>query len=109
MEFDYERITMSAALLAMSGAVIAKIVTMQLIKVMRKAIEVVNNSRLEAHRELSLTLSRKNVSDRDQVKLQNKRKKIQTQIRKLKGELAEFKKNESERRKQRVAVRGKLT
>ena len=109
MEFDFERIAMSAALLAMGGAVAAKMVTMQLIKVMRKAIEAVNQSRLEAHRELNKTLSRKNVSDRDQVKLEGKRKKIKTQLRKLKGELSEFKKTESERQKQRAAVRGKLT
>ncbi|MEE2873958.1 MAG: hypothetical protein VX893_13735 [Candidatus Latescibacterota bacterium] len=36
MEFNFERIAMSAALFAMAGAIVAKMVTMQLIKVMRK-------------------------------------------------------------------------
>ena len=36
MEFNFEHIALSAALFAMAGAIVAKMVTMQLIKVMRK-------------------------------------------------------------------------
>ena len=35
-------------------------------------------------------------------------KKIRTKLRKLKGELSEFKKAESEKQKQRAAMRGKV-
>ena len=106
MEFDIERIAMTAALVAMAGAVLAKMVTQQLINVMRKAIEVVNQSRMEAIRELNKAQSHKNVSDREQLKLETKLKKTRTKLRKLKGELSEFKKAESERQKQRAAMRG---
>ena len=75
---------------------------------MRKAIEVVNQSRLEAVRELNKAQSKKNVSGREQLKLEGKRKKIRTKLRKLKGELSEFKKAESEKQKQRAAMRGKV-
>ena len=110
MEFNFERIAMTAALICMVGAIVAKMVTMQLIKVMRKAIEVVNQSRLEAVRELNKAQSKKNVSGREQLKLEGKRKrkKIRTKLRKLKGELSEFKKAESEKQKQRAAMRGKV-
>jgi F0F1-type ATP synthase membrane subunit b/b' len=108
VEFNFERIAMTAALICMVGAIVAKMVTMQLIKVMRKAIEVVNQSRLEAVRELNKAQSKKNVSGREQLKLEGKRKKIRTKLRKLKGELSEFKKAESEKQKQRAAMRGKV-
>ena len=108
MEFNFERRAMTAALICMVGAIVAKMVTMQLIKVMRKAIEVVNQSRLEAVRELNKAQSKKNVSGREQLKLEGKRKKIRTKLRKLKGELSEFKKAESEKQKQRAAMRGKV-
>ena len=108
VELNFERLAMIAALVAMAGAIVAKMVTMQLIKVMRKTIEVVNQSRLEAVRQLNKAQSKKNVSGREQLKLENKRKKIRTKIRKLKRELSEFKKTESERQKQRTAMRGKV-
>ena len=85
MEFDIERIAMTAALVAMAGAVLAKMVTQQLINVMRKAIEVVNQSRMEAIRELNKAQSHKNVSDREQLKLETKLKKTRTKLRKLKA------------------------
>ena len=42
MELNIERIAMIAALIFMGGAVIVKIVTMQLMKAMQRSIEVVN-------------------------------------------------------------------
>ena len=42
MELNIERIAMIAALIVMGGAVIVKIVTMQLMKAMQRSIEVVN-------------------------------------------------------------------
>ena len=59
MELNFERLAMIAALVAMAGAIVAKMVTMQLIKVMRKTIEVVNQSRLEAVRQLNKAQSKK--------------------------------------------------
>ena len=108
MDFNFERIAMTAALCAMGGAIAAKMVTMQLIKVMRKAIEAVNVTRMETMRDLNKVQSRKNVTDREQLKLQGKRKKTRTKLRKLKSELSEFKKAESERQKQRAAMRGQV-
>ena len=108
MEFNFERIAMSAALFAMAGAIVAKMVTMQLIKAMRKAIEAMNQTRLKARRDLGKVQSKKNVADHEQLRLQGKHKKAHTQLHKLKSELSEFKRTESEKQKQRAAVRGKL-
>ena len=77
MELNIERIAMIAALIVMGGAVIVKIVTMQLMKAMQRSIEVVNQSRIRAIRELSKAQS-------------------------LKSELLSFKKAEFERQKQRA-------
>ena len=77
MELNIERIPMIAALIVMGGAVIVKIVTMQLMKAMQRSIEVVNQSRIRAIRELSKAQS-------------------------LKSELLSFKKAEFERQKQRA-------
>ena len=106
MEFNYERMTMTLAIGAMAGAIVAKLVTIQLINVKRKAVEVVNHSRLQALRDLNKMQSRKHVSDREQLKLEAKREKNRAQIRKLKNELSEFKKAETERQQQRAAIRG---
>lgn len=108
MEFNLERIAMSAALLAMAGAIVAKMVTMQLIKATRKAIEAMNQTRLEAMRDLGKVRSKKNAADHEQQSLQGKHKKAHTQLNKLKSELSEFKRSETEKQKQRAAVRGKL-
>ena len=102
MELNIERIAMIAALIVIGGAVIVKIVTMQLMKAMQRSIEVVNQSRIRAIRELSKAQSRKNITASEQHKLVSKRKKIRT----LKSELLSFKKAESERQKQRAAARG---
>ena len=77
MELNIERIPMIAALIVMGGAVIVKIVTMQLMKAMQRSIEVVNQSRIRSIRELSKAQS-------------------------LKSELLSFKKAEFERQKQRA-------
>ena len=77
MELNIERIAMIAALIVMGGAVIVKIVTMQLMKAMQRSIEVVNQSRIRSIRELSKAQS-------------------------LKSELLSFKKAEFERQKQRA-------
>ena len=82
VELNIERIAMIAALIVMGGAVIVKIVTMQLMKAMQRSIEVVNQSRIRAIRELSKAQS-------------------------LKSELLSFKKAESERQKQRAAAHDK--
>ena len=58
MELNIERIAMIAALIVMGGAVIVKIVTMQLMKAMQRSIEVVNQSRIRAIRELRKAQSR---------------------------------------------------
>ena len=102
MELNIERIPMIAALIVMGGAVIVKIVTMQLMKAMQRSIEVVNQSRIRAIRELSKAQSRKNITASEQHKLVSKRKKIRKKIRTLKSELLSFKKAESERQKQRA-------
>ena len=99
MELNIERIAMIAALIVMGGAVIVKIVTMQLMKAMQRSIEVVNQSRIKAVRELSKAQSRKNITASEQHKLVSKRKKIRKKIRTLKSELLSFKKAESERQK----------
>ena len=46
LEFNYERMAMTIAICAMAGAIVAKIVTIQLINVKRKAVKIVNHSRL---------------------------------------------------------------
>ena len=97
MEFNYKRMAMTPAICAMAGAIVAKIVTIQLINVKRKAVEIVNHSRMQALRDLNKVQSRKHVSDREQLKLEDKREKNRAQIRKLKNELSEFKKAETER------------
>ena len=106
LEFNYERMAMMLAISAMAGAIVAKIVTIQLINVKRKAVEIVNHSRLQALRDLNKVQSRKHVSDREQLKLADKREKNRAQIRQLKNELSEFKKAETERQQQRAAIRG---
>ena len=75
MEFNYERMAMMLAISAMAGAIVAKIVTIQLINVKRKAVEIVNHSRLQALRDLNKVQSRKHVSDREQLKPQTSEKK----------------------------------
>ena len=107
MELYIERIAMIAALILMGGAVIVKIVTMQLMKAMQKSIEVVNQSRLKAVRELSKAQSRKDLTASEQHKLVSKHKKIRKKIRTLKSELLSYKKAESQRQKQRAAARDK--
>ena len=102
MELNIERIPTIAALIVMGGAVIVKIVTMQLMKAMQRSIEVVNQSRIRAIRELSKAQSRKNITASEQAKLVSKRKKIRKKIRTLKSELLSFKKAEFERQKQRA-------
>ena len=69
MELNIERIAMIAALIVMGGAVIVKIVTMQLMKPMQRSIEVVNQSRIRAIRELSKAQSRNNITASEQHKL----------------------------------------
>ena len=105
MELNIERIAMIAALIVMGGAVIVKIVTMQLMKAMQRSIEVVNQSRIKAVRKLSKAQSRKNITASEQHKLVSRRKKIRKKIRTLKSELLSFKKAEAERQKQRAAAR----
>jgi len=107
VELNIERIAMIAALIVMGGAVIVKIVTMQLMKAMQRSIEVVNQSRIKAVRELSKAQSRKNITASEQQKLVSRRKKIRKKIRTLKSELLSFKKAEAERQKQRAAARDK--
>ena len=68
MELNIERIVMG-------GAVIVKIVTMQLMKAMQRSIEVVNQSRIKAVRELSKAQSRKNITASEQHKHVSRRKK----------------------------------
>jgi len=75
LEFNYERMALMLAISAMAGAIVAKIVTIQLINVKRKAVEIVNHSRLQALRDLNKVQSRKHVSDREQLKLADKREK----------------------------------
>ena len=67
-----------------------------------------NQTRLEAMRDPRKAQSKKNITDHEQLRLQGKHKKVHTQLHKLKSELSEFKRTESEKQKQRASVRGKL-
>ena len=75
LEFNYERMAMTLAICAMARAIVAKIVTIQLINVKRKAVEIVNHSRLQALRDLIKVQSRKHVPEREQLKIEAKREK----------------------------------
>ena len=108
MEFNIETIAMMSALVVMGAAIGAKIITLQLMRVMENAIAEVNQARMEVQRELQRALSKKNVGNREVAKLTRKKQKIRGQIRKLRSELNSFKKSEAERQKQRAAMRGKL-
>ncbi|MFT5087489.1 MAG: hypothetical protein ACI906_000557 [Candidatus Latescibacterota bacterium] len=108
MELTIERIAMIAALAAMGGAIGVKIITIQLFRAMENSINAVYQARTEAQRALQRTLSKKNVGQRDLTKLERKKQKTRSQIRKLRGELNDYKKHESDRQKQRNAVRGKV-
>jgi len=108
VEFNVERIAILAALFAMAGSIAVKIVTIQLLKGMRKAIEALNQRLLEARRNLGKAKSSTNVNDREQLKVQGNHNKVSTQLHKLKSELSELKRTESEKQKQRAAMRGKL-
>ena len=106
LEFNYERMTMTLAICAMARAIVAKIVTIQLINVKRKAVEIVNHSRLQALRDLNKVQSRKHVPDRKQLKLEDEREKKRTQILKPKTSCPSLKKAETERQQQCAAIRG---
>ncbi len=108
MELNIERIAMIAALVTMAGAIGVKIITIQLFRAMENSINAVYQARTEALRELQRALSKKNVGQREVTKLERKRQKVRSQIRKLRGELNDYKKSESDRQKQRDVMRGKI-
>jgi len=108
VELNIERLAMLATLAIMGAAIVAKMITLQLLRHMESTIAAVNQKRVEIHRELQRAVSKKNTNDRDVAKFEGKKKKIRRQIRKLRSELNEFQKKESDRQKQRAAVRGKL-
>ena len=108
MELNIERIAMIAALAAMGGAIGVKIITIQLFRAMENSINAVYQARTDVLRELQRAQSKKNVGQRDLTKLERKRQKIRSKIRKLRSELNDYKKSESDRQKQRDAMRGKI-
>jgi len=105
---SFEIITMVVALIIMFGAVVAKMVTSQLINRMQNSISAVTQSRQKAMGQLKMAQSQKKVAEQNKIMLAKKKEKIEKKISRLKKELSGMKEEAESRQKTREAMRGKL-
>jgi Skp family chaperone for outer membrane proteins len=99
-----EFVLMATSLVLMAGAVIAKLVTTQLVGHMNRQISQVGQVKQEALGRLKTAQSQKAIIEQNQRNLDAKKKKLEKKMDRLRDAMDELKQDEQARR-QRSAIR----